>query len=261
VLADVRYALDAVGQFLYDLRLHAPPLAGKTVLEVGPGINYGGVMGLACYGMVPLVADRYLAPWDGAYHPRFYTLLADELSRGDPAADVRPLRALVDHGGYDDRIIRRVAEPLEELSLPTGSVDVIFSNAVLEHLFDLERSFTQLFRVTKPGGLGLHQVDFRDHCNFSRPLEYLLLGEGEFQRLFTEWHSECGNRYRAGEFQAVLEECGFEVLLFSANQHADPEYMADFLPRLRAARGSRYCDKPEKELVELSGYFRLRKPC
>jgi ubiquinone/menaquinone biosynthesis C-methylase UbiE len=59
--------------------------------------------------------------------------------------------------------------------LPDGSIDIHYSNATFEHLADIPASIAQLGRITKPGGVGFHQIDFRDHRNFDRPLDYLTI--------------------------------------------------------------------------------------
>jgi SAM-dependent methyltransferase len=80
------------------------------------------------------------------------------------------------------------AEHLAEAT--TERFDVTLSNAVLEHVFDPLRAAVNLHRVTAPGGIGFHQVDFRDHRDFTRPLEYLLLDEFSYVRMF---HGSTGN--------------------------------------------------------------------
>src|SRR5262249_40122991 len=71
------------------------------------------------------------------------------------------------------------------------------------------------------------------HRHFDRPLEYLLLGEPEFQALFEEWRTECGNRPRPTETQAAIEAAGFKGLRFDANDFVAPSYLHEVLPRLR----------------------------
>jgi SAM-dependent methyltransferase len=256
---DVAYALQCGQYYLSEARQYLGSLTGRQVLEVGPGINYGSVMVLACYGMKPIVADRFLAPWEDAYHRRFYTQLADELARTNSSADVSALRALVEEGGYLDTVIRRVASPLEAIPLPADSIELVFSNAVVEHLSNLDKSFKQLYRITRRGGLGMHQVDFRDHRDFSRPLEYLLLEQEEFQKIFEGSHTECGNRYRPDEVLAWIEQAGFEVLSFHATERSTSTYLNAFLPRLHAATASRYRHLQARDLEVLGGCYRLRK--
>ena len=144
-----------------------------------------------------MVADRFLAPWDPDYHPQFHILLRDRIQEKIPEADVSPLEIILAHGGYLSDTIRCYATALEELTnIPTASVDIIFSNAVLEHIYDPPTAFKSLARVSKLGGWGFHQVDFRDHRSMEQPLEFLLMSEAEFVQEFTQCHGECGNRYR-----------------------------------------------------------------
>jgi SAM-dependent methyltransferase len=259
IQADVAQALRWGQTYREMLGRLAAPLAGKTALEVGPGVNCGCVMVLAAHGMRPIVADRFLTAWEPAYHAEFYAALAGELERTDPAADVRPLRALVAAGGYDEAVITRIPSALEELPLPAASVDVALSLAVLEHVYDLGRSFRQLHRVTRPGGVGLHWIDFRDHRDYARPLEYLLLAERDFQRLFAGCQGECGNRHRPDEASALLRAAGFEELSREGYIFSEPAYLADFLPRLRAARQSRYRRLTAEQLRMISAVFQVRK--
>ena len=51
----------------------------------------------------------------------------------------------------------------EDTTLPAASVDLIFSNSVLEHLRDPEAVMNESARILKSGGLMIHHVDFRDH--------------------------------------------------------------------------------------------------
>jgi SAM-dependent methyltransferase len=47
--------------------------------------------------------------------------------------------------------------------IPGNSVDLIISQAVMEHLDQLEETYTECFRILKPGGFMSHQIDFRCH--------------------------------------------------------------------------------------------------
>jgi len=44
-----------------------------------------------------------------------------------------------------------------------NSVDMIYSQAVLEHVNDLEHTYRMLSRWLKPGGFMSHQIDFKSH--------------------------------------------------------------------------------------------------
>jgi glycosyltransferase involved in cell wall biosynthesis/SAM-dependent methyltransferase len=235
-------------------------LKGKRVLEIGPGVNFGTVLTLACYGAEAVAVERFPSPWNPHYHPKFYALLRDRLAERRPLIDLTPLDMIVSRGQYPPGSISVHSCSLEELTgVPDESIDLVFSNAVFEHLYDLKSAFSHLARITRPGGLGLHQVDFRDHRDLSRPLEHLLFGDREFSRLFKEKHGECGNRFRPKEMRQFLESVGFEVREFQPNIYADEEYLAEFLGRLRQAKKSRYSDYNAADLRNISGLFSVRK--
>jgi ubiquinone/menaquinone biosynthesis C-methylase UbiE len=167
---------------------------------------------------------------------------------------------VISQGGYSPESIALFYCSLEELSaIPDHSVDLVVSCAVLEHLYDLHSAFAHLARITSPGGLGLHQVDFRDHRNFSRPLDYLLLSEEKFTALFKEKHGECGNRVRPQEMRQLFEQAGFRVKEFRPTEFVGQEYLTGLLRRLGRAGKSRYCNYPVEDLNYLGGFFILEK--
>jgi SAM-dependent methyltransferase len=259
IQADVAYTLQSSAGIMHQLRKFMPSLAGKAVLELGPGINFGVVMVLAAFGARPAVADPFLAPWDDDYHPKYYAALADEVARGLAGADVSGLRTLVEARDYPPEVIARHECAVEELTAPSESADIVFSNAVGEHLADAKRAFQQIYRVTRPGGVGLHQVDFRDHQDFERPLEFLVWDEDRFREDFTRHHGEHGNRWRPDELAEFMRVAGFEVVDFEGNLFCTPEYLAEVIPRLRVAR-SRYRERSPESLRTVSGLYRLLKP-
>lgn len=257
---DVKYAIQITQGYLRLLTANQISPQGKVILELGPGINYGSTLVLACLGAKAMVADRFLAPWDPDYHPQFYTLLRDWLQEQMPGADVRPIKNILSHGGYTPRSIRCYATALEALAnIPTASVDVIFSNAVLEHIYDPPTAFKSLARVSKPAGTGFHQVDFRDHRSMERPLEFLLMSQTDFAREFAERHGECGNRYRPWEYTQLFENVGFQVLKFEPSAFAEENYLQEFIPRLRATEHAKDRDAETNMLKVISGLYTVTR--
>lgn len=68
------------------------------------------------------------------------------------------------------RIRRQIVAGELEYVVPWGmpalgakSVDLIVSQAVLEHVEDLETAYAAMFNWLRPGGLMSHQIDFRNH--------------------------------------------------------------------------------------------------
>ena len=61
----------------------------------------------------------------------------------------------------DDVSETRVADVAAGLPMPTGSVDVLLSRALLEHVADVPAAIEHMARVLKPGGVALHLVPCR----------------------------------------------------------------------------------------------------
>jgi len=66
-----------------------------------------------------------------------------------------PLKASLDKNGMPASIVDDVSGSTDSLPFPDAHFDMVFSNGVLMHLYDLDqinRAFGELTRVTKPGG-------------------------------------------------------------------------------------------------------------
>lgn len=251
---DVEYAASNANFWISLLPEGNEFLKGRTVLEIGPGSNFGIPLIFACHGARVMVADRFITPWSADYHPKFYALLRETVQEKWPGIDLTPLETVLAQGRYPDDVITLWRGSVEELTdVPDRSVDLVFSNAVLEHLYDLPSAFFHLARITKPGGLGFHQVDFRDHSNFPRPLEFLLFREERYYGIEKITHVEFGNRCRPCQMFRLLEQAGFAVRDFRPDIFADEEYLEEFLVRLRQARKSPYRDYAAEDLRPLSG--------
>ncbi|MGH7068465.1 MAG: class I SAM-dependent methyltransferase, partial [Acetobacteraceae bacterium] len=85
-------------------------------------------------------------------------------------------------------------------------IDLIVSISALEHVRDPRRVARKMAELLPSGGLMWHSIDFRDHRDFDRPLEFLKLTADEYAPIATE------NRLRASDWIGELEQSGFEVL-------------------------------------------------
>ena len=147
---------------------------------------------------------------------------------------------VIDQSGYDG-VIDLVSAPAEELgAIPDSAFDVVVSNAVLEHLYDLAAAAREMRRVSKAGAVHSHQVDFRDHRDFARPLEYLLLSRRKFSRLSARDNCEFGCQTRPLEVARIFKKAGYAVDDAEVGENADEGYLDDLIPRLRRAWLSPY---------------------
>lgn len=100
---------------------------------------------------------------------------------------------------YDSKVIKE------------GSVDMVYSQAVLEHIDDLAHTYEALYRWLKPSGFMSHQIDFRchktakewnGHWAYSDLIWKLIRGKRPYFL----------NRHPHSTYLALLRKYGFEVI-------------------------------------------------
>lgn len=234
-----------------------PDLSGLSVLELGPGRNFGSMLVCHAMGAEVAVLDKYLAKWDSSYHPAFYAKLRQVGQQRLPRAKWDAIDAILASGKHRGHVISQhgcdLATPPSDL--PDASFDVIVSNAVLEHVGDTFMTACELARLTRPGGLGVHQVDYRDHRNFDRPFDFLRFEEEEYRRLFLSSRNENGNRVRSHELVEDFRRAGFEIPRVDENLFASPDQLAE----VRAQLNPRFAAMTDSELLVLSSRLFLRR--
>lgn len=98
-------------------------------------------------------------------------------------------------------------ESLERFSFPDGAFDVVLTLDVLEHVFDWRRAFSELLRVTRPGGVAIHTVPFWfDH---PRTVDRARLDGGRVVHLLPPVHH--GDPVRDGG-ALLVHEYGWDLL-------------------------------------------------
>ena len=178
-------------------------------LELGPGDSLASAVLAAAHGATHtwLVDVGNFASRDLAG----YRALAGDLQRrGLPSPsldDVRDLDGLLErcHASYGVCGIDSLR------TIPTASVDFIWSQAVLEHVRRAE--FTEYLRETrrvlKPGGIASHEIDLRDHLGGA--LNNLRVSSRTWE---ADWMVRSGfytNRLSQPEILAAFAAAGFAV--------------------------------------------------
>jgi SAM-dependent methyltransferase len=114
-------------------------------------------------------------------------------------------------------------------SLTESSLDVVFSNSVLEHVppDDIRACFAEARRLLRPDGVMFHAVNCGDHYAYADSrigqLHYLGYSDREWRR----WNNRFlyQNRLRAVDFTRLAREAGF--VIESDTSRPTPERLAE----------------------------------
>lgn len=183
-------------------------LAGKTVLELGPGDSVATALIAKAHGAQAILVDA------GAYarlDVAVYRQLADALRAAGltppPLDGVTNLDELLEACGSC-----YLTQGLAGLrTLEDAAVDFVFSQAVLEHVRKHEFLDTQreLARILRPGGVCSHRVDLRDHLGGE--LDNLRFSERVWESSFFAGAGFYTNRIGFGDMTELFRSAGFAV--------------------------------------------------
>ena len=117
-----------------------------------------------------------------------------------------------------------LAEDLLRCPIEPGSIALLTSFAVLEHVGDIDAIMRRSFDLMAPGGIAYHFVDLADHRSYR--------GDGVYGPLsfLTEADAPANmNRLRAPQVTAAALAAGFEIV---KDQRSGVELTADLKARL-----------------------------
>jgi SAM-dependent methyltransferase len=188
-------------------------------LELGPGDSIMSAVIAAAYGARTcylIDAGSYSATDARPYHA-----LAESLRRdGLPAPDLTGAETLEQilvraHAQYGTQGMTSLR------AVPTGSVDFVWSHAVLEHIRRREfgETMRELRRVLRGDGVCSHRVDLKDHLGGT--LNNLRLRSRLWER---DWMARSGfytNRIRYSEMVEQFAAAGFSVEVINIGRWSD----------------------------------------
>jgi SAM-dependent methyltransferase len=198
-------------QNLATLLRHPQLLAGKSVMELGPGDSLLTALVAKAAGSERTwlvdggdFAARTMAPYVSMtkflHANGFETPWQDALSSFESMTYACNFNYLTD--GMES--IKRI---------PSGSVHFCFSNAVLEHIprCEFEEFVSELSRVLAPEGIAVHRIDLTDHLGGS--LNNLRFSDSVWESDFFRRSGFYTNRLRFSEVTKAFQKSGRAISL------------------------------------------------
>jgi SAM-dependent methyltransferase len=183
-------------------------LQDKVILELGPGDSLATAVVAATYGARAILVDT------GAY-ARFTAGPYHNLQRALESRDLRPpdLSACTSLAAILERCAARYhTEGLASLrEIESASIDLLFSQAVLEHVRygEFFPTLQECRRVLRAGGICSHQIDLRDHLGGL--LNNLRFSNETWESEFFASSGFYTNRIRYARMLELFEQAGFSV--------------------------------------------------
>ncbi len=183
-------------------------LVGKRILELGPGDSVATAVIAAAHGARAVLVDA--GRFAQAAPASYADLVAHLRERGLAAPDISHCRDLDELLAACDA--RYLTDGIRSLRLvESSSVDLVFSQAVLEHVRRDEFLETQneCARILRVGGVCSHRVDLRDHLDGR--LNNLRFSERIWESAFFARSGFYTNRIQVDDMLAMFEQVGFVV--------------------------------------------------
>ena len=183
-----------------------------------------------------------------------HRILSDEiLERSLQEERLHSIRAAITNPVSDSRevSIKYMVPWLEEGIIEKGSVDVILSHSVLEHVANLETSYHALYSWLRSGGMMSHQIDFGAHGVTST-------WNGYWSCSPTQWKIIVGrrpfliNRHPCSVHAQLMEMQGFQIVCYLKY------YRSDGIARAKLS--SVWRDLSDDDLTCAATFIQARKP-
>ncbi len=145
-------------------------------------------------------------------------------------------------------------------NLPDESIDLIVSNATLEHVpkESIKRILKEAYRILKPGGVLSHSIDYKDHWAYTDSslsyYDFLKYSEKEWKYRNPDLNYQ--NRLRHRDYEELFIGAGFKIVKNDPFLPTEKDKVA--LRNLKIQESFRL-NYTFEELSVLSGFFALTK--
>ncbi len=213
------------------------PIAGAHLLEMGSGwyptfpfcLYLGGAAQVTTVDLNRyLKPDLMLAMVERLERSLAVLVEATGRDAGEVVASYRELRGAIRRGASIEEatggvVSYRAPADAAATALPAASLDVVFSNSVLEHVPGpvIEQCMVEARRILRPGGVVFHSVNCGDHYAYAdtriNQLNYLQFSDADWAK----WNNGFlyQNRLRAIDFVDMARGAGFTIEVDTSRPH------------------------------------------
>lgn len=205
----IEYSYNTFNKILDELKILDKnySLMNKRILEIGPGDNFllayiFLINGAKCVYLL----DRFKSSIKESYNVLlFKNYLKKYKNYNEKQFSV--LKKKVRYLSY---------APIDNFkTLPKIKFDLIISQAVLEHVFNLDSTIKNIASILKRGGYTTHHIDLKDHIyrNEGYYLDFL-----KYSSNFWMIFGDITNRVRYPQYINLFKQNGFEILKVTKNR-------------------------------------------
>ena len=117
IQSDARYAYDVAQAYLSKFSGEISGIRGKSILELGPGVNFGSALILICFGAKKVtVSDRFLVKYSDEYHSKVYGEIINLLIEHNDSIDVGSIKNCIESKSHNIKQLITVECPLEKIA-------------------------------------------------------------------------------------------------------------------------------------------------
>lgn len=217
----VDYDVNVIKHWLHQLNLYTGEpvnIKGKNILELGPGSDFGiGLlilaMGARQYNALDVNNLVENVP------PEFYETLFGVISCNTTLFETKEevLRRQLEKTkqGNNERLNYVCKNDFDVRIFGKESIDIVFSQAAIEHFDDIGRTFSQLSEVVRPGGFLVAEIDLGTHTRWLRDVDPLNIYRYPGWLYKGLMFRGVPNRVRPDEYRYALESSGWTNIRIS----------------------------------------------
>lgn len=218
----------------------AGKMAGKNILELGPGADLGvGLITLAqganSYNAVD-VHNLVKGTPNEFYHQLFNTLKQDP----NLAINLEELQSQLKltQCNANDRLNYQVQADFDLSILTNKKIDLIVSNSAFQQFDHPEKTIEQISQLSVPGAYFIALLDLKTHTRWINKRDPLNIYRYSDRTYNTLRFKGSQNRVRPNEFKNMLEKNGWKNVKIFPRLDLDPNYLSyvnqSLYPRFRS---------------------------